>query len=419
MKKKVLIVNGHSIHENNSTSITLKSIISSFDKNDLLEVYYYPIKNLNGQKYLINSIQLKSETKWFYSLISKYFTGRLRNEINNKMLISEIENKSSIFHKLKNFLLAFNDYLPINMKCNKPEIERVDQFRPDIIYTLGSAIFPLEVSLFFANKYKIPIVLHHMDNWRETKYYEAYLPKCFKNKLQEILVRVEKDMKYGMTISEEMAEYYKKFHKDYIALMNTVPKFDINSPSFTKNEFQLVYAGGLHLNRWKVLLDFERVIKKITKEDKKITLHIFTKQIDRSKYENIFDKETTIFHDFLPHNQVYQIYEMADILIHMESFEMNIKKFIKYSLSTKIPEYMSAGRPIICYAPKEIAVSKYILKSKCGLSASNIDELYDSLNLLLNDDFLRKRMSQNGIKTASEKHSDKYKNQIIKKVFNC
>lgn len=419
MQKRVLIINGQSIHENNSTSITLKSIISSFDKNNLLEVYYYSIKNFNEKNH-INSIQLKLETKWLYCLISKLFTGKVRSEINNKMLSSEMENKTSVFHKLKNFILGLNDYLPINMKCNKHEIELINQFKPDIIYTLGSAIFPLEVSLFFANKYKIPIVLHHMDNWRETKYNESYLPECFKNRLQETLARVEINMKCGMTISEEMAEYYNKlFHKDYIALMNTVPKLDINSPSFTKNEFKLVYAGGLHLNRWKVLLDFERVIKKIAIDGKKITLHVFTKQSDRSKYENMFDTEITQFHDFLPHDQVYKIYEMADILIHMESFEMNINNFIKYSLSTKIPEYMSAGRPIICYAPKEIAVSKYILKSKCGLSASNIDELCYSINLLINDESLRKRMSQNGIKIASEKHSDEYKNQIIEKVFNC
>ncbi|AIF53697.1 glycosyltransferase [Pelosinus sp. UFO1] len=419
-QKRVLIINGHSAYENNSTSITIKSIISSFDSNTLLELYYYPINNYSDENCVIKSIQLNSKTKWLYSLIRKVYTGKLKNEINNKIVNSEITNKVSNLHKVKNLLLAINDYLPIYMKYNKKEIELVDQFKPEIIYTLGSAIFPLEVSLFFSNKYNIPIVLHHMDNWRETKYNDSYLLRPCRNKLIKVLNSVESVMNCGMTISEEMADYYSKISKKkYVALMNTVPNLNISSQNkFENNQINIVYAGGLHLDRWKVLLDFENVIKKINREDKVIILHIFTKETDKEKYEKVFNKENTKFHDFMPHNKVFKIYEMADILIHVESFDAELIKFTKYSLSTKIPEYMSAGKPIICYAPKDIAVSKYVNKCNCGLSVSNTDELYNGIKVLLEDDILRKEMSKNGIRISAEKHSEEYKDKIIKEVLD-
>lgn len=417
-KKRVLLVNSQSLYENNSTSITLKSIISYFDKDSVLEVYYYPINNYNDDSLQVNTIQLNRKTKLLYSLIAKFYRGKLKNDVNNKIVNKEIQSGVSKLNKLKKIILAINDYLKVRMKYNKEQIALIDQFKPEIIYTLGSSILPLEISMYFSKRYSIPIVLHHMDNWRETAYNDSLLLKPCRNKLIKNINNVESAMRCGMTISEEMAEYYSRLsNKNYVSLMNTVPKLNIKDQRKNEDEIHFVYAGGLHLNRWKVLLEFEKVINKFNKKDNFVKLVIYTKLEDRKKYEHIFDKSITKFYDYLPHNEVYKIYEMADILIHVESFDTDLIKFTKYSLSTKIPEYMSSGRPIICYAPSELAVYKYIKKNNCGISVSNNKELYNGLKLLLDNYSLREQMGESGKSVSAKKHSKEYMNHVMEKVF--
>lgn len=414
--KRILIINSHSIYEENATGITIRSILSTFSKESLLEVYYYPSKE-SKEHNKIKSIKLDKKTKVLDSWLRRSIKTEFKEKVNKNIIKSDKRERKSFMKSIKALLLATIDYFPINMKYNKNQITQIDKFRPEIIYTLGSAILPLEVSLFFSERYDIPIVLHHMDNWRETKYSENILMKPSKIKLLNNLKNVENNMDFGMTISDDMANYYNSVSDSkYISLMHVVSEMKIQKKNDEKI-INIVYAGGLHLNRWKVLIKFERVLQKIVAEGFRVRLSIYTKDTDRFSYEDMFSKSITSFFDFLPYNEVYRIYEVADILIHVESFEEEIVKFTQYSLSTKIPEYMSTGIPIICYAPSNIAVSNYVTKNNFGFSVSSQKDLYDSLKKLISNKNLRNEMGNNGKNIAKIKHSEIYKDAVIRKVF--
>lgn len=50
----------------------------------------------------------------------------------------------------------------------------------------------------------------------------------------------------------------------------------------------------------------------------------------------------------------------ADYLLFLESFDKNSINSTKYSLSTKIPEYLSLNKPIIAIGPPEVSSIKYL-----------------------------------------------------------
>lgn len=420
MKKhtNVLLVNGHSMHESNSTGITLRSIVSYFHPNSIQEVFYYPI-NITNQPNNYHSIQLDPRTKLIYPFFKKIYSGKIKEEIDKTVLTGELHHKVSALQWAKRYILALDDYLPFTMKFNISQNNKIDEFGPQVIYTLGSSIFTLGLSLYYSKRYNIPIVLHHMDNWRETKYNFLNYINPFRKKLITKLNETECLMKCGLTISDEMAEYYKTVSgKKYLSLMNTVPNLKIPIQRCRLDgKINIVYAGGLHLDRWKVLREIENAIKSLGLTKAKVQLIVFTKDSDRKKYEGLFDSSITMFYDFLPHDQVYKAYEMADILLHVESFDGQLVKFTKFSISTKIPEYMSTGRPIICYAPKDLAVYKYIEKNICGISVSNKTELNQSLQTLINDENKRIEMGSMGQSVCSIKHSEEYKNKVMEDVF--
>ena len=162
------------------------------------------------------------------------------------------------------------------------------------------------------------------------------------------------------------------------------------------------YAGGLHLDRYKPLLEVEKAIKEM---DGNARLRICTSNRDRNKYQSLFDSRYTEFINFVPHNEVFRIYQSSDVLIHIESFAPDRMEYTKYSLSTKIPEYMASGKPILLYAPSSIAVFEYVSHGKTGLCAENREMLVESVKKLSKDRELRIQLGKNGIRCARENHS--------------
>ena len=72
----------------------------------------------------------------------------------------------------------------------------------------------------------------------------------------------------------------------------------------------------------------------------------------------------------------------ADVLVFVESFaEEQIEK-TRYSLSTKIPEYLSLKKPIFAVGPENISSMRYI--SDTAMCVFEIGEIYNRLKAVLN-----------------------------------
>jgi glycosyltransferase involved in cell wall biosynthesis len=91
--------------------------------------------------------------------------------------------------------------------------------------------------------------------------------------------------------------------------------------------------------------------------------------------------------------------------VHVESFEKKIRSYTRLSMSTKIPQYMAAARPILCYGPGEVASCRFIGENACGLvvGSQSKPELAAALRRLLEDQSLRKQLGENGWRVARQK----------------
>ena len=84
-------------------------------------------------------------------------------------------------------------------------------------------------------------------------------------------------------------------------------------------------------------------------------------------------------------------------------------------MPTKAPEYMMSGTPIILFAPKNTAITKYCEKYKCArvVSKYDIGELSKAIKDLIHSESERKKIAQSAVRTAEEKHNS----TIITKNF--
>ena len=410
--KKILLVNDYSIKNEDAVGITIRSIFcdstSEYEIFDLFKTEKKKKKNIKVESYKINSKVLPVDS--LLRIMSKKSSLDIGNE--SLATVSGKKNVKSILKENIKFLaesIIFKD---------REELKKIKDFNPDYIYTIGGSVFSLKHSLYLSEKLKIPIVLHYMDNWRESIYQSNLITS---RALKNLINKVEEHSTSIITISEKMLEEYstsKTMHK-YYCLMNTIDtkntiKKDTNKPKTKLTN--LVFIGGVHLERWKVLKIVTDILEK-NKLNENYRLLVYSNSPKTEEYESIFENKIAIDMGFLPHEKLDIAYENSDILLHVESFSNSIINYTKYSMSTKISEYMISDCPFIYYGPKGLSVAKYISENNIAFSCSNESELLTALHDIESKNKELNIHKLNSIKLAESKHSIEYRNKILLKIF--
>lgn len=417
---KILIINTDSIMSNNATGITMRSIFSHFSTNNWLEITCHP----DSEDKIINGVKFYSLPKKYYPLhwlLRFSFFKKMNKESKMKCIQENIrKGENNLSHIIRKLIISYSDSFfllpPIKL------LKIVKEFDPDYIYTLGASNLVMKLALYFSKKTNKSIIMHFMDNWVETLYADNILLKPCRLIMKRLLKKVYEKMDQGLTISEYMAEEYtKKWKIKHIPLMNTVSRIMKNpSVAIKQKVFNITYAGGLHLDRWRSLMQVKDVLSELNKkneDDRQIHLHIYTSKNNREVYSEMLRSDFCFFHDSVKHEHIFEIYSKTDALIHIESFDQKHVKFTKYSLSTKIAEYLASGKPLIIFAPPSIACSKYITKYHSGLACSNKTDLEHKIYKVISDQRYRSEIAENALLCAERNHSVKYLMETIHSIF--
>jgi len=216
--------------------------------------------------------------------------------------------------------------------------------------------------------------------------------RLLKRKIRKIL-RITKEM---YVISDEMQEaYYKLFGLQGCVIRNfsVEKKVQNEEKKFRQNRsLNMVYAGGLHYNRWQVLAQIANALQEVNRfGNGDCQLKIYSSQnIPSEIVEKISVEGISEFCGSATASQIADIYANADILLHVESFDKKAIASTKYSFSTKIPEYLSASKCVLAVGPAEVASIRYLRNFACVVCSDA--ELGDVLTRLVNDNEYRDRI---------------------------
>lgn len=306
---------------------------------------------------------------------------------------------------------AWADLLPIRPPSDC--MEWLERFKPQVIYTVLGSIRVMDLVLLLSRRFRIPIVPHFMDDWPSTLYSEGVLsavPRLFiMKRIGEILRRSWK----GLAISRAMAvEYARNSGAPFEAFMNCVPmsaepKAPIAQPRGADRPISLLYVGGLHLNRWELLSDIGAACGRLGDQGLRAECVVYAPAAHLENYGAVLSANAALrIGGTLRADEVIPRLSEADILVHVESFDKNIQRYTRLSLSTKIPQYMSAELPILAYGPAQLASCRYVEESGGGLVVGRRDtaELIEAIRTLISSPDLRRTMGAAGWRTALARH---------------
>jgi len=413
MQKKVLIINIQSSQANTGTGITMRSIFNH-GYVTAKELYFIDYKKDVKNTINYSSEQITSFSRPINFIVKKLgFSSSLKSDISAQKRNST--KKIRIF--ITGFLKAFIDNSCVILK--RKEKKLITKFKPEYVYTMGSTIFCLRYANKVSRKYRIPLVIHYMDNWRTTLYSHKGLH--FYNKI--LNNEIKKAQKYGVKhicVSQEMSnDYSALYNYKYETLMN-VPEdmFHITAEDKdTKKSKNIVYIGGLHLKRDASFISFVNCINNNEKYKNLCNIIIYTDVKSMQLIEKFKKLKNIKIFEYVPHDQIQNIYASADILLHIESFDKEIREYIKYSISTKISEYLCAQKPILLFAPSDIAVYKYIYENNCGYVAENTYQILLNLNKIFYGEKDTEQKAKNAYNVYIKNHTEKSIYDIFSKIF--
>ncbi|HET6230005.1 MAG TPA: hypothetical protein VFE05_08050 [Longimicrobiaceae bacterium] len=251
-----------------------------------------------------------------------------------------------------------------------PEMAEIEAFEPDLIFSTLGSLGQLRQVERLSERLGVPVVPFFTDDWITTEYRRAFGSGILRRKLAESFRRIVDASPLRLAISPAMAEEYtKRYGGEFHAFCRCVDAGAfLATPRVGGGEWiEMVYAGQLGFDRWKYLKKIGEALRELLDEGIRARLTVYTvpAHVDLYGAELTMDPVMRVA-GYVESDRLPAVYDAADVLVHCESFDTSLADYTRFSLSTKVSEYMMAARPLLGYGPADVGSMRYIAESGAG-----------------------------------------------------
>lgn len=283
----------------------------------------------------------------------------------------------------------------------------IEEFRPQVVLTNSGNGAILRLAVKIAERWNLCLVPCFNDDWIPTSYQNALFGSALRASSMRWFLRSLALSKARLAMSDGMrAEYQQRFGMPFQAFMNSVDRVE-TTPEPTYPVTRFTYIGALAPNRWQPLFNIGAALSKLRSEGVMGELVIHSFPDDIRQFGHIFEKCQAIrIERTLPAQEVRAEHQAANVLVHAESFDKVSRAATRLSLSTKIPQYLMAGRCVLAYGPSELASIDYVRQTGAGLAISTeeIDEVASGIKNLITSSEVRQRYADAARRTGLSRH---------------
>ena len=423
---KVLIVCDSPWKENNNIGNTLSNIFKDWPKEKLALIYAksdLPDTDKCSRFYQI------SESALVKSVFKKNIKiGReITVDLNDRTLCNEKEKSDKMYRFFRkrrlSIFLIIREFVFGKRKWKENSLDEfVKSFNPDIIFSLAkNSLYINNIQQYVIKKANVPNVLYFVDDVYSFKFF----PFSPLNWIYQVLIskKIYKNLKYYnliYTISEmQRDEYSKKFNRECKMLTKSINFADdkkIMPIEVNKEKYILTYTGNLQMGRLKQLILIGKELEKISSNQKKYFLHIYSSDNVSEKEKRKLLKYNSIkFLGSVDATELGNIYYQSDILVHIESNNLTYRYYTKLSFSTKLVDYFYSGKPILAMGWKKNASINYLAKNRSAIIITSKRKILEVLRKSFNNLSLLNTYAKNAYLLAYKNHNS---NVMRKNIIN-
>ncbi len=388
---KILVISHNCFSHTGSNGRTLANLFNRWDKDKITQFY---ISQEEPDDYFCDNYYRITDSE----IIKRFFKNNVGKQINGSSInqsINKIKKKDSntyrIFKKLfKNNSFGYlgrNLVWNINNKRNQKFYKWVEQFSPDLVLLqAGDYEFMFKIALNISRVRNIPLVVYNSEDYY-FKDYKKYAPfyrlyrYLFKKQFEKTY-KYASHIIYSNTLLQET--YKRKFdHKSTTLFTPTQITKRTHSP---QNEPPVVsYLGNLGVGRHIPLIEIAESLNRL---DKRLKLDLYGRFPDSLVEREILKCKSINYKGFISYNEVKEVMQKSNLIVHAENFSDFYKKDLKHAFSTKMADSLACGTPFFVYAPESLAITRYLNEKKAACIVTRSENLIQNLeNILYNKDF--------------------------------
>jgi hypothetical protein len=266
---------------------------------------------------------------------------------------------------------VLNDIGPVWLT---PGLRReVKRFRPQVVHSLLGGVRAMRLSLALSRFLDVPLIPHFMDDWVDNLFAQGQLGGKARLQAERVFGQVLQRAPLCLTIGEDMRrEFEARLNRPCVTVGNSVDLqhyiTDGSAAAFGGPELVMRYVGGLHLGRDKVLSSLAEVLQRESFVGREWRLELFVPDHDRGRATRMADRFPSVsYGGNLAPSEVPGSLVSAAALVFLESDEPGITDFTRLSVSTKVPQYLAAGRPLLVIGPSDQASVRTLMRSQVSV----------------------------------------------------
>lgn len=359
---KVCIVSPNPVRDDLCNGIMIHSLFAGWQPSRLSHIHFSVLKKQNPNVFTDSAAYritlLGKSTQIIQN--SDHREKPIRDLKSSGKLVTGIRNIIGCNKKLLGLFRGFYEMWAAN--CGlivNSLIRRLKEIGPDVVYVHVGSYWISKVSLKACRTLQIPIVIHVTDDFVNGLYEKTIWQKFLKSLAGKWFSKAVQYADLNIAISPDMAQQFMRQYGGAWNWSTTLVSPDSYNPSPRESDsnFRIVYAGSFGLNRIDSLSALAKSVSQLKNKRKNLVLDVWCSDSDKRTFLNKYSELATgcNFRGWADPAKLPAIFHDADLLVHLESFRKQDISFTKLSLSTKISQYLMAGRPVLAIAPEGLA----------------------------------------------------------------
>jgi len=381
----ILVISNAAWNDKNSSGNTYSNLFGGWEDATFHSMYsreQQPDNNCCSTYFCVSPFNLVKNilTPWRAGVeFSNKDVDRLEGSAQSEQYV-----KNEVGGVLKRVILLLIDLLYLSgFWLNKKTKDYIERCNPDIVMMTGiSEAYRFVLSNYIKKNTKAKLITYIVDDTYNTEKNSGTFLGYLRSKRYKKIFRMS-DKVYG--ISKEMCKAYEKEFGCKVSLLTKGCR--LNTPkNYVNNPLQFVYAGNLLYGRDEVLSVIAKCLDDINRDSKKAELSIYTNTNITSKISKSLniDGSSTLY-SARPYDEIMGVMRKADVVLHVESFEPEQIKLVRYSFSTKITDCLQSGSVLLAIGPEGISSIEYPKTIPGAIVVEDVYRLPDVLESLVKE----------------------------------
>ena len=248
-------------------------------------------------------------------------------------------------------------------------------FTREVVYFAGLSYRFLRLAVRAAERYDIPMVVLHMDDWmtRECEGAGKWGKQWF-SRISNELTRAAARSLASTTNSPRLADKLTAItgyrHVAANNCCSDLMAYGDATLDASANEVPVItYAGSMNQNlQGETLKVLASAVTELNAEGTRVHLHIYTPWEFAPHANAISVPDAVFYKGQVGRERLADVYRRSDFLATTVTYRLGQLTLFRHSLSTKLSEYLCAGKPVISMGHWDWHLHEYVQEHGCGFS---------------------------------------------------